>query len=105
MAMRTYDDEFVARVKDYAVIGLYPVQIAERLGLEGEDRKEFLQDIRTHKHPLREEYLSSRANMVEDLDASLNDLAAAGDVDALELESKIRFNKEVDNLKMELFDV
>ena len=43
--------------------------------------------------------------MVEDLDASLNELAAGGDVDALELESKIRFNKEVDNLKMELFDV
>ena len=47
----------------------------------------------------------SRANREQDLDASLNEMAAAGDVDALKLESYIRFHKEVDNLKMELFDV
>lgn len=105
MAIRTYDEEFVARVKDFAVIGLYPVQIAERLGLEGKDRQEFLKDICSKKHPLHEEYLMSRANREQDLDASLNEMAASGDVDALKLESYIRFHKEVDNLKMELFDV
>ena len=105
MAIRTYDEEFVARVKDFAVIGLYPVQIAERLGLEGTDRQELLRDICSKKHPLHEEYLISRAHREQDLDASLNELAAAGDVDALELEAHIRFKKDVDNLKMELFDV
>lgn len=105
MAMRTYDEEFVARVKDYAVIGLYPVQIAERLGLEGKERLDFLWDICSKNHPLHEEYLLSRAHREQDLDASLNELAAAGDVDALELEAHIRFKKDVDNLKMELFDV
>lgn len=105
MAIRTYDEEFVARVKDFAVIGLYPAQIAERLGLEGQDRQEFLRDICSKKHPLHEEYLISRAHREQDLDASLNELAAAGDVDALELEAHIRFKKDVDNLKMELFDV
>ena len=54
MAIRTYDEEFVARVKDFAVIGLYPSQIAERLGLEGKDRQEFLKDICSKKHPLHE---------------------------------------------------
>lgn len=105
MTIRTYDEGFVARVKDFAVIGLYPVQIAERLGLEGTDRQEFLRDICSKKHPLHEEYLISRAHREQDLDASLNELAAAGDVDALELEAHIRFKKDVDNLKMELFDV
>ena len=105
MATRTYDDEFVARVKDFAVIGLYPVQIAERLGLEGKERMDFLWDICSKNHPLHEEDLGSRAHREQDLDASLNDLAAAGDVDAPALESYLRFHKEVDNLKMELFDV
>lgn len=105
MTMRTYDKEFVARVKDFAVIGLYPVQIAERLGLVGKDRLEFLRDICSKQHPLHEEYLLSWANREQDLEASLNELAAAGDIDALKLESYIRFHKDVDNLKMELFDV
>lgn len=52
MEIRTYDEEFVARVKDLAVIGLYPVQIAERMNLVGRERLEFLMDICSKKHPL-----------------------------------------------------
>ena len=105
MEIRTYDEDFVARVKDLAVIGLYPVQIAERLGLQGRQRLEFLMDICSKKHPLHEEFLISRANRDGDMDAALTEMAAAGDIDALELDAKIRWRQGVENIKTELFDV
>lgn len=105
MAIRTYDEEFVAQVKDLAIMGLYPVQIAERMHLEGEERKNFLTDILSKKHPLHEEYLLSLANRIQDLNASLVEVALSGDVDALELIDEIARKKEVDNLKKELFGV
>jgi hypothetical protein len=105
MAARLYDEDFVARVKDLAVIGLWPVQIAERLGLQGIDRMNFLSDICSKKHPLHEEYLISRSHREDDLDAAINEAAMAGDVDALELQVHMERQKEIDNLKSELFGV
>lgn len=103
MSARLYDEDFVARVKDLAVIGLWPVQIAERLGLQGIDRINFLSDICSKKHPLHEEYLISRAHRDDDLDAAINEVAMSGDVDALELQVQMERQKEVDNLKNEMF--
>lgn len=105
MEIRTYDSEFVARVKDLAIIGLYPVQIAERLGLLGRERLEFLIDICSKKHPLHEEYLISRSHRDDDMEAALTEMAASGDVSALELDAKLRYQREVENIKAELFDV
>lgn len=105
MAVRTYDDDFVARVKDLAVIGLYPVQIAERLGLQGTERLGFLIDINSKKHPLHEEFLISRAHREDDMAAAITDMAASGDVDALELDAKLQWRAGVENIKHELFDM
>lgn len=105
MAIRTYDDDFVAKVKDLAVIGLYPIQIAERLGLLGSERLGFLIDINSKKHPLHEAFLLSRAHREDDMNAALTDMAASGDVDALELDAKLQWRTGVESLKHELFDV
>lgn len=105
MEIRTYDEEFIARVKDLAVIGLYPVQIAERLNLMGRERLEFLMDICSKKHPLHKEYLISRSHREDDMEAALTEMAAAGDIDALELDAKLTWKRGVDNVKKELFDV
>lgn len=102
---RTYDDEFVAAVKDYAVMGLHPRQIAERMNLTGLLRRDFLMDIASKCHPLHEAYLMSRAHGEEDPIATLVTIADAGDTSALELLSKINRQAAIDQLKKELFDV
>ncbi|MBP3662337.1 MAG: hypothetical protein J6J25_04440 [Bacteroidales bacterium] len=101
----TYTSEFIAQVKEYAVLGLYPIQIAERMGLSGSERTRFLFDINSKHHPLRSAYLIARSHWEEDMDAALTTLATAGDVDALELASKVEWRKGIESIKSELFDL
>lgn len=103
MEIITYDDDFVDKVRDLAVIGLYPVQIAERLGMTGRFRQRFLQDICDKKHRLYEVYRISKEHRESDIEASVNELASAGDIEALKLKSSIQYHNDVDNLKNELF--
>lgn len=105
MKAREYTEEFIAQVKDYAVMGLHPRQIAERMNLEGQQRRDFLLDIASKAHPLREAFLISRAHSEEDPHATLITLADAGDTDALELLARVNQQRKVDNLKKELFNI
>lgn len=105
MKAREYSQEFIAQVKDYAVMGLHPRQIAERMNLEGAERRDFLLDIASKAHPLHEAWLLSRAHSDEDPLATLVTLADGGDTDALELLTKVNWQSKVDNLKKDLFDI
>lgn len=98
-------EELTNKVKDWAVIGLVPSQIAERLGLEGEERRAFMKAISTNKHPLHEAYITARQHGIEDADTALITQADAGDTDALELLYKVRWQDNVNKVKKELFDL
>ena len=100
-----YTEEFVAKMKDMAVIGLSPVQIAERMGLEGSDRLRFLNEVTNEKHPLCKEYRLSARHHAEDIDAALNTAAISGDPKALRLEYELRRQDRIDELKRKHFDI
>ena len=103
--MTTYDDNFVARMKDFAVLGLLPIQIAERMGLVGEFRRTFLMHISDPMHPLAKEYWKTHEMAVEDLDASLTTSAMSGDPKALKLAYEVKKPREIDALRQELFGI
>lgn len=103
--IRTYDEEFVAKVKDYAALGLAPVQIANRLELVGDERRDFLFQITSKTSPLRQAYKEARSQLEEYMDAILTSMAVNGDVDALELESKMIKQREYDDLVNQLFGI
>lgn len=100
-----YEKEFIARVKDLAVLGLYPSQIAERLELVGEFRRRFLEDIVNIEHPLHKEYVYSRQHHMDDLDAALNTSAFTGDPKALRLNYELNRQNRLDLLKQKLFGI
>lgn len=103
--MTTYDKDFIARVKDYAAIGLYPPQIAERLGLVGKERSFFLLHIQDPDHPLAKEYWKSKGQQEEDIDAALQTACVAGDPKALKIAYELRQQTRIDELTKELFGV
>lgn len=100
-----YTEEFIARMKDLAVIGLSPAQIAERMGLEDYERQRFIRDASDEEHPLGKEYCKSSRHYLEDIDAALNLAAVRGDAKALRLEYELRHQDRVDDLKRKLFDI
>lgn len=100
-----YDADFIARLKDFAVLGLNPFQIAERMDLEGEERRQFLCNICQIKHPLHLAYIEAGGHYREDMTAALNMLAATGDIDALELNFKLEWRRGIEQTKAELFDL
>lgn len=99
----TYEKDFIARVKDLAVLGLYPPQIAERLGIVGAERARFLHDITDPEHPLSKEYWMAREHRKEDLDAALQTACMTGDPKALTLAYELNEQKRIDKLKADLF--
>ena len=103
--MITYDENFISRMKDFAVLGLYPPQIAERMGLAGEERKTFLQHITGFEHPLSKEYWKARDNHSDDLSAALTTSAMSGDPKALKLAYEVEKQREIDALRVELFGI
>lgn len=100
-----YTEEFVVSMKDLAVIGLSPSQIAERLGLDGVERRRFIRDASDAEHPLGKEYLISSSHYRDDIDAALNMAATKGDAKALRLEYELRHQDRVDELKRKLFGI
>jgi len=105
MNFEDHTEEFTNQVKDLAVMGLVPRQIAERLGLEGAERRDFMRAIMSDSHPLHDAYITARQHGIEDADTSLVALADSGNTDALELLYKVRFQNRVDAVKKELFDL
>lgn len=103
--MTTYDKDFIARMKDLAVLGLWPSQIAERLGLQGTERARFLEDITDYEHPLCREYHNSRGNYEDDLDAALQTRCMSGDPKALKIAYELRQQDRVNKLTQELFGI
>lgn len=103
--MTVYTEDFIARMKDLAVIGLSPAQIAERMGLEGLERSKFLYNITKEDHPLHKEYFQSYRHYQEDIDAALNTSALIGDPKALRLAYELNHKDKVDDLKKELFGI
>lgn len=99
----TYDKDFIDRVKDLAILGLYPPQIAERLGLVGIERAIFLKNMVDPDHPLCKEYWKTREHREEDLDAALQTACMSGDPKALKLAYELKLQSRVDALKKELF--
>lgn len=100
-----YTKDFIARMKDLAVIGLSPAQIAERMGLEGIDRSSFLHNITQEDHPLHKEYFLASRHYHEDMDAALSTSALFGDPKALRLAYELNHQNKVDDLKKELFGI
>lgn len=100
-----YSDDFVARMKDFAVIGLYPTQIAERLELVGIERTDFLRDVSDRDHPLSRAYYTSREHYEVDMEAALAATASSGDAYAIQVALNAKHQREVDNLTYELFGV
>lgn len=100
-----YTEEFIARAKDFAVLGLQPIQIAERLELRGKERDDFLQAVCNKNSPLHLLINIAYANGGHDLDAALTMAAVSGDVDALELAIKKRDQERYFELRMKLFGI
>lgn len=105
MKISEHTEEFTNQVKDLAVMGLTPRQIAERLGLEGEERQEFLMAVTNPNHPLHEAYKLSKEHAEADPYNTLATLADGGDTDALELLAKVNLQRRLDNVKKDLFDL
>ena len=103
--LRKYDEEFIARAKDFAVLGLQPPQIAERMGLEGKERENFLFDCTNTLHPLHQLLNIAYAHGDDDIDAALITIACSGDVDALELAFKKRDQDQYRHLRKQLFGI
>lgn len=103
--MTTYDDNFIAQMKDFAVLGLFPPQIATRMGLKGKIRRRFLANISDYEHPLAKEYWKARDTHSEDLSAALATSAIAGDPKALKLAYEVEKQREIDALRLELFGI
>lgn len=103
--LRTYDESFVNEAKDYAVLGLQPVQIAERMGLEGQQREDFLFDCTNELHPLHRLLSLAYQHGEADIDAALTTMAVSGDVDALELAIKKREQDKYLQLRKKLFGI
>ena len=103
--MRTYDEEFVQKVKDYATMGLTPRQIADRMELVGDERRDFLMFVATKEHPLHSAFIIYKNNAEQDPHAALVAVADAGDTDALELLAKVSYKAKLDDLKEELFGI
>lgn len=102
-ARREYDEAFMERCKDLAVIGLYPPQIAERLGLQGRERENFLFDCENPLHPLHDLISTAYTHGQDDIDAALVTMAVSGDTDAIELAMKKRHEDKYLALREELF--
>lgn len=102
---RHYDEEFCQKCSDLAVIGLRPPQIAERLGLTGYARENFLFDCANPLHPLHILISQAYVHGEEDIDAALTTMAASGDTDAMELAFKVRRERKYDQLLNELFGI
>ena len=98
--MRTYDEEFVQKVKDYATMGLTPRQIADRMELVGDERRDFLMFVATNSA-----FIIYKNNAEQDSHAALVAVADAGDTDALELLAKVSYKAKLDDLKEELFGI
>lgn len=101
----TYDENFIARMKDWAILGLYPPQIAERMNLEGTERQIFLCNILDPEHPLAKEYWKAKQHQEEDLDAALQSAASAGDPKALALAYDVADRRTYNKLAKELFGI
>lgn len=104
-ARRQYDEEFMQKCKDLATVGLQPAQIAERLGLMGKERENFLFDCTNTMHPLHILINIAYNNGQDDLDAALTTMAVSGDVDALELAMKAREQHKYLALREKLFGI
>ncbi len=103
--MVAYPEDFVARAKDFAVLGLQPPQIAERMGLEGKERERFLFDCTNTLHPLHLLLTIAYNHGADDIDAALITIACSGDVDALELAIKKREQDKYLQLRQQLFGI
>ncbi|MGM9763348.1 MAG: hypothetical protein ACI3ZQ_04950 [Candidatus Cryptobacteroides sp.] len=103
--MIAYSDEFIQKIRDYAVLGLYPSQIAERMGLIGEARRKFLEDIHTENNPLHVAYSISFDSYKGDIDGALNSAALTGDSNALRIVYELNQQDRVDQLKQDLFGI
>lgn len=104
-AGKKYSQEFIAKAKDYAVLGLQPPQIAERMGLKGKERADFLFDCSNKLHPLHILINIAYQHGEEDIDAALITIATSGDVDALELAIKKREHDKYLHLRANLFGI
>lgn len=104
-APRKYEQSFVEQAKDYAVLGLQPIQIAERMGLEGKQREDFLFDCTNKLHPLHVLLNLAYHHGEADIDAALITVAVSGDVDALELAIKKREQDRYLQLRRQLFGI
>lgn len=103
--LRRYEEDFVARAKDFAVLGLEPIQIAERMELCGKRREEFLHDAADPKHPLHLLLFEARQRGDDDLDAALMTAACSGDIDALDLAYKVNQMRTYEQVRKELFGI
>lgn len=100
-----YDEDFLARVKEFAVMGLNPIQIAERMELQGKGRRDFLCHICTMDHPLHKAFFEAGGHYREDIIAALNMAALTGDIDALELNFRVKKERDIEQAKADLFDL
>lgn len=102
---RTYTDDIIQKVRDFAVIQLTPSQIAQRLGLVGSDRRNFLIDINQKLHPLYVAYWTALKDGMADIEGALHNSAICGEPDAIELALRVRKETEIEELKRNLFNL
>lgn len=103
--IRTYDEKFIAQLKDWAVMGLNPIQIATRMNLRGDERRDFLFNICDPKGPLHQTYMEAREQHEEDIETTLVTLAINGDMDAMELQLRQEEKAEYETLLKQLFGI
>lgn len=103
--IKGYTEDFVSRMKDFAVLGLSPAQVAERLELGGTDRTSFLKDVTNDDHPLSKEFRAAFRHYEENIDAALNTAAIKGDAKALRLNYELQKQDKIDEIKRKLFGI
>lgn len=103
--MSNYDEKFVAEVKDWAVMGLTPMQIATRMNLRGEERRAFLNSVFSPKGALHDAYLDARDQYEEDLQNTLVARAVNGDMNAMALQLQQNEKAEYNTLLNKLFGI
>lgn len=98
-----WGDEILDRVKYGAMNAQSPSYIAEQVGLTGDFRLHFLQDITNPKTTIGREYRHSLSISTKDVDSTIHFLQLAGDTDAMEIALKRKRLEYISRLKEDLF--
>ena len=99
------DQVTLNKIRTYASLGYSPQRIADILALSTEERVRMISLIGTDGSDLNQYYRQGIAIGDYNKDVELTKAAEKGDIDAITLLSERQHDREVADIKRELFDV